>query len=338
MTTLAPETAILLCGHGSRDPDASREFASLAGALRAHFPDNPIHSGILEFSRPTIGETLQMLYESGVRDVIAIPIMVLAAGHAKNDIPSVLNDFAARYPAMRLRYGRDLGITPNMLAAAAERISDTINAADRAAAQRGSTAITPEQTLLAVVGRGTSDPDANGNMCKITRMLWEGLGLGWGETCYSGLTFPLVAPALDHYSRLGYRRIVVMPYFLFTGVLVKRVHTYVARAAALYPDIDFVVSHYLDTHPEVVAEFAARINEVHGGAPAAMNCSLCKYRDRIIGFEVEQGSPQKSHHHHVEGGAHHHDHSESGHHHHGGHTPYPHADHPLGPQTLIDGL
>ena len=80
------------------------------------------------------------------------------------------------------------------------------------------------ETLLVVVGRGTSDPDANSNVAKVTRMLWEGMGFGWAEMGYSGVTFPLVGPALEHAAKLGYRRIVVFPYFLFTGVLVKRIY------------------------------------------------------------------------------------------------------------------
>jgi sirohydrochlorin cobaltochelatase len=67
------------------------------------------------------------------------------------------------------------------------------------------------ETLLVVVGRGSSDPDANSNVSKVTRMLVEGLGFGWGETVYSGVTFPLVEPGLRHAVRLGFRRIVVFP-------------------------------------------------------------------------------------------------------------------------------
>ncbi|MFX3679842.1 MAG: CbiX/SirB N-terminal domain-containing protein [Hyphomicrobiales bacterium] len=89
--------------------------------------------------------------------------------------------------------------------------------------------------MLVVVGRGASDPDANSNVAKVMRMLWEGMGFGWGETAYSGVTFPLVQPALDHAAKLGYRRIVVFPYFLFTGVLVQAAstsHTDAVAAAA----------------------------------------------------------------------------------------------------------
>ena len=213
-----------------------------------------------------------------------------------------------------------------------------------------------EETLLVVVGRGASDPDANSNVAKVMRMLWEGLGFGWGETAYSGVTFPLVEPGLEHAAKLGYKRIVVFPYFLFTGVLVRRIYEYTDLVAARHPDIEFIKAPYLNDHPMVIETFMERIDEIRRGENN-MNCQLCKYREQVLGFEAEVGLAQESHHHHVEGIGtgpaksqehdhdhdhdHGHDHShdhDHGHSHSHGHDhahhPYPHADHPLGPKTL----
>jgi sirohydrochlorin cobaltochelatase len=213
-----------------------------------------------------------------------------------------------------------------------------------------------------VVGRGTSDPDANSNIAKVARMLWEGMGFGWTEVCYSGVTFPLVAPGLEHAVRLGYRRIIVFPYFLFTGVLVKRIYRIADEMAARHPGIEFLKARYLNDHPLVLDAFAERVDEILAGGNA-MNCQHCLYRTSVLGFEAMVGLPQQSHHHHVEGigtdadkqaanGHHHHhgddhhhdhdhdhehdhDHGHHHHHHHGDdahrHPPHPHADHPLGP-------
>ncbi|MDP6346156.1 MAG: CbiX/SirB N-terminal domain-containing protein, partial [Alphaproteobacteria bacterium] len=179
----------------------------------------------------------------------------------------------------------------------------------------------------------------------VMRFLWEGLGFGWGETAYSGVTFPLVEPGLEHVARLGYRRVVVFPYFLFTGILVKRIYEHTDLVAARHPEIEFIKAPYLNDHPLVLDAFADRVQEILEGT-GNMNCQLCKYRQQVLGFEDQVGLPQESHHHHVEGigtgdGPGH----AHGHHHHGhdhdhdhdddhGHHPYPHADHPLGPRTL----
>src|SRR5690606_33346734 len=173
--------------------------------------------------------------------------------------------------------------------AAAQRIEQAEAAADGTGSRH--------ETLLMVVGRGASDPDANANVSKMMRMLWEGMGFGWGETAYSGVTFPLVAPALEHAARLGYRRIIVFPYFLFTGVLVKRIYAAADEAARAHPGIEIVKAPYLGDHPLVVDTLLDRIAELQTGANL-MNCALCKYREQVLGFEDEVGAAQESHHHH----------------------------------------
>ena len=288
------ETAVLLCGHGSRDPEAIGEFEAAATALRRRLADfaprGDFATGYLEFARPTIQEGLAALTARGARRIFAIPGMLFAASHVKNDLPWEMNSFIAANPGIDVRLGRDLGIDPKLLQAAADRIA-------AGAPERRS------DSLLVVVGRGTNDPDANSNIAKIARMLWEGLGFGWAEAAFSGVAHPRVDAALDRAARLGFRRIVVFPYFLFTGVLVKRIYAQTEEVAARFPEIEFVKASYLSDHPRVIDAFAERVTEFAEGDPA-MNCQLCKYRTQIVGYEQDAGAPQQGHHHHVRGGAH----------------------------------
>ena len=290
--TLPSGTGVMLCGHGSRNQRAVGEFASLAESLRARLPGVPVEYGYLEFANPVLHAGLDRLLATGVKRVLAVPGMLFAAGHAKNDIPSVLNTYAALHPGLTLTYGRELGVDLKMLRAAGDRIEAAIAAAP--------TTVQRAETLLVVVGRGASDPDANSNVAKVMRMLWEGMGFGWGEVAYSGVTFPLVGPALAHAVKLGYRRIVVFPYFLFTGVLVNRIFDAVDDAAAAYPGVEFLKAPYLADHPLVVDTFVDRLQEMLVGQNL-MNCAMCKYREQVLGFEAEIGLAQESHHHHVEG-------------------------------------
>jgi sirohydrochlorin cobaltochelatase len=284
------ETAVLLCGHGSRDPEAIAEFELLAAALRPRLPQADFAVGYLEFARPTIRDGLAALAARGARRILAVPGMLFAASHVKNDLPWEVNSFAAENPSIEVRLGRDLAIDPKLLRAAADRIAAATpeNGVDRG------------ETLLFVVGRGTNDPDANSNIAKVTRMLWEGMGFGWAETAFSGVTYPRVDTALTRAARLGFRRIVVFPYFLFTGVLVKRIYAQSDAAARLVPEVEFVNAPYLRDHPAVLDAFCERIAALGEGQPA-MNCQLCKYRTQIIGYEDDAGAPQAGHHHHVRG-------------------------------------
>src|SRR5215472_6580681 len=137
------QSAILLCGHGSRDPEAIAEFEQAAGALRVRLPEVDFATGYLEFARPTIRDGLALLAARGARRIFAIPGMLFAASHVKNDLPWETNSFIAENPGIDVRLGRDLGIDPKPLQAAADRI----------AAATADGKVPRAETLLVVVGR-----------------------------------------------------------------------------------------------------------------------------------------------------------------------------------------
>ncbi len=332
------KTGVMICGHGSRSQSAVDEFATLAEKLPAYLPDDWVTDyGYLEFANPVIRDGLDNLRDAGCERILAVPGMLFAAMHAKNDIPTVLNTYAAKH-GMSVSYGRELGVDPKMIAAAAGRVQEAV---ERANAEHGELPLT--ETCLVVIGRGASDPDANGNVAKIARMIQEGLGFGWCEVGYSGVTFPLVEPCLQHVARLPYKRVIVFPYFLFSGILIDRIYGFTDQVAAEHPGITFVKAGYLGDHPKVLETFAERIIEQTYGTPPPNcgtcgyrsqileiegqgtqtisaedreshpafgqipppTCVLCKYRTAVLGFEAEVGAVQESHHHHVEGqGAH----------------------------------
>ena len=330
---------IVLCGHGSRDPQAVKEFIEVVDKIKSRIPNIPVAFGFLEFNRPIISAALDQLRDMGVERVIALPAMLFAAGHTKNDIPAVLNKYSAEN-GLPIQYGRELGLNSLMIGAAGERVKEIIDS---------NTEFPLSETLLVVAGRGSSDPDANSNVCKITRMLVEGFGFGWGETVFSGVTFPLVDPGLRNVLKLGFKRVILLPYFLFSGVLVSRVRDHSMRVSNDNPHVQFLHARYLSDQKFVIDTFMERIQEVLNGENF-MNCSLCKYRSNLLGFESEVGHQQMSHHNHVEGcleicpdcgvkecectdkKKNFSENKLQGHSH--DHFPYPHAEHPLGPVTL----
>ncbi len=360
-SNLNKQIGILICGHGSRNKLAITEFQELTRLIQKKYPSILVEFGFLEFANPSLTDALDKLRNSSIKKVIAIPAMLFAAGHVKNDIPSLLMNYAKKTD-IEIIYGRELGINNLMISAACERVKEVF--------QKNNSLI-PEESLLVLVGRGSSDPDANSNVSKITRMVVEGVGLGWGETVFSGVTFPLVEPGLRNVVRLGYKNIIIFPYFLFSGVLVTRIKRQSDLVAFDNPHVAFHEAKYLSSHKYVVQTFVERIEEIiNDESNNFMNCSLCKYRSNLFGFEKEVGLVQESHHDHVEGiglscdlcdsecnGAcetnsqnltdvdnqpvilleknndeHHHKHEDNNHHHH--HSVYPNSKHPLGPVTL----
>ena len=308
-------TAVMICGHGSRDDAAVREFNTLAVHLRRRLPQYDVESGFLEFARPVIRDGLEKLKARGAARIICLPGMLFAAGHVKNDLPSEVNTFAAENPDIEMLFGRELAVEARLLDAAAERIA--------AAEKESARPVDRAEALLMVVGRGTNDSDANSNVSKIARMLWEGMGFGWTEVSYSGVAYPLVDAGLEKAVRLGFKRIIVFPYFLFTGILVRRIDDWADAAAAAHPEVEILKAGYLNDHDHVIDTFVRRVEETLTG-DNMMNCALCKYRDRIIGYEGDVGAAQVGHHHHVRGigtdGEHPPDHGhDHGHHHHDPH-------------------
>jgi precorrin-8X/cobalt-precorrin-8 methylmutase len=284
---LTADYAIVLAGHGSRDPDGLREFEQLVALMRVRVGGRRLDYGYLEFARPTLAEAVQATITAGSRRIVVVPALLFAATHAKNDMPGELQVLQQAFPNIALHFGAALDLHPLLLRLAQQRIVEAEGQATHY--------IRRADTCLVVVGRGTSDPDANSEISKLCRMLEEGMGFGTSFVCYSGTAKPLVADGLRAAARLGHKRIIVLPLLLFDGILVKRIYDAAAALAARHPDLEVLTTHYMGVHPDIADVFLARAHEGIEGR-AHMNCSLCKYRVQIVGFERQVGEPQRPHH------------------------------------------
>ena len=320
---MSSKPAILICSHGSRDPRAVEEFGLVAKALGERLPDAVVKSGYLEFARPTITESLEALAAEGATEIWALPGMLFAAMHMKTDIPAELDAFGRKHPEIALRFGAELGLDWRMMEAAKDRIEAALAVADQTFGK-----VSRKDTLLVVVGRGTSDPDANGNIAKVARMLWDVMGFGWVEAGFSGLAQPTAdVVMLRELQRDAFRRVVVFPYFLFTGILVDRIYDWADAVADRYPEVQVVTVPYLKDHPRVIETFMERLQDIARDA-AGSHDRLAQYRAWKQAGEPLEGEPWMKklfehehghggcgcgghgHHHHEE--AHDHEHAEGG--------------------------
>ncbi|WP_375605214.1 sirohydrochlorin chelatase [Flavobacterium davisii] len=276
---------ILICGHGSRDPEGVTGFKELVRLLKLRYPNYEVDYGFLEFSHPIYAAAVERLYTKGVRKIIAIPAILFAGSHAKNDIPYEMNTIQSQYPDLKIILGKHFGITPSILQLSKkliEKVETKLTTIDR------------KDTCLLVVGRGTADPDANSDIAKMTRMLWEGMGFGFATTTYIGVTQPLLKESLTLVDTLPFKRVIVLPVFLFTGVLLKKIYTQVEEFAKDSKTEYFYTASF-ECHELLLQTIDERIKEAEEGNPN-MNCQLCKYRTQIIGFETEVGKEQIGHH------------------------------------------
>ena len=283
---------LVIAGHGSRDADGTREFEEALMLLKQRQPDRVITHGFLEFATPTIDEALRKNARMGSRKIVMVPGILFAASHGKNDMPVELLSVKPEFPEIEFHYGGPMGIHPLLL----ELFQERIISAETQSAQM----IPRHESLLVVVGRGTTDPDVNSNVNKLARMVEEGMGFGSSYVCYSGTAKPLVADGIARAAQMGYRRVVVIPYFLFTGILIKRIYSAIDKIQPKFPDVEVLKAGYLGVHHHVTDVWVEKAREALVGINSS-NCSLCKYRTQIVGYEGEVGKVQEAHHHHVRG-------------------------------------
>jgi precorrin-8X/cobalt-precorrin-8 methylmutase len=293
MIDLPKDIALVVAGHGSRDPDGVGQFERFVEVVRLRAGGRIVEHGYLEFARPTIDEGVRKAVQAGASKISVVPGVLLGATHAKNDMPVEVQALQREFPGCDIRYGAPMHLHPSVLQLCRLRIVE---------AEAKSARIVPRSdTCLVVVGRGTTDPDANSDVTKLARILEEGMGFAASFVCYSGTAKPGLSEGFETAVRLGCSRILVVPFFLFTGVLIKRIHAAVEVIAASRPHIEVLCAGHLDSHPLTADALLDRGREAFEGK-ALMNCGLCKYRTAIIGYENEAGAPQVGHHFHVRGG------------------------------------
>jgi len=292
MIPLPDDIALVLAGHGSRDPEGVGQFEQFVDVVRTRAGGRVVEHGYLEFARPTIDEGVRKAVQAGAKRIAVVPGVLLGATHAKNDMPVEVQALQREFPECDIRYGSPMHLHPSILQLCRVRIVE--------AEARGAQVIPRSDTCLVIVGRGTTDPDANSDVTKLARILEEGMGFAASFVCYSGTAKPTLSEGLESAVRLGCRRLLILPFFLFTGVLIKRIQAAVEAVASSRPHVDVLFSGHLGVHPLTADALLDRGRESFEGK-ALMNCSLCKYRTAIIGYESEAGAPQVGHHFHVRG-------------------------------------
>lgn len=248
--------ALLIAAHGTRDPAGVQEAMAMLHRVKASAPDLAIECGFLELASPGIGAALDTLVASGARDVVVFPSMLFAAGHTKCDIPAEIARLQLRHPGVALRYARHFGIDADLLAMLGQRIDDAVPEGERAC------------TGVLLVGRGSSDPGANADLCTIARRLCEGRPYPFVEVCFSGISPPFVPEGLERCRRLGAQRLVVVPYFLFTGILPRRIRAQSEVFATRHPEIQVRVARHLWPDDRLPALVLARYREGRTAGPA----------------------------------------------------------------------
>ncbi|MFK8185462.1 MAG: sirohydrochlorin chelatase [Phormidesmis sp.] len=290
---------LLMVGHGTRNPKGRQDLVDFASIYQQLDPSRPVIPCFLELTEPSIQDGVNQCVEQGYTDISVLPILLFAARHNKFDVTNELDKAKARHPQITFSYGRHFGITPAILDLWKARLAllDT--------PEHNPDNISREDTALLFIGRGSSDPDANGDVYKLARMMWEGSGYKTVETCFIGITHPRLEEGFRRARLHTPKRIVVLPYFMFTGVLMEKIEGIAAKEQSAFPDVAVRLLPEMGIHPQLLRVLRDREIETQTGQ-VAMNCEMCKFR---LAASAEHGHSHHGHGHHGHG--HGHDHVNS---------------------------
>ncbi|BDT68982.1 sirohydrochlorin cobaltochelatase [Comamonadaceae bacterium OS-1] len=294
---------ILLIGHGSREQSGNDEIEAFAAQWRQRQPGWRIEVCFIEFSDITMGEGLRRA-AVGAHRVVVVPLILNAAGHVKMDIPQAIDGARLQFPLVQFLYAPHLTACDPILQILRRRLKGAMQALDMP---------DPSTTGVVILGRGSSDRQANGDMAKMARWLMEETDHELVDLAFTGITYPRLEKAVQRQSLLGMRQVVVLPYYLFNGTLVERITRQVAHLQAQYPTLRFIATKYFGFEKEIFELLEQRVLDLKRNAPVAlMPCDGCKFRS----FAEEHGMGGHHHdgavpHSHDHGHPHAHDHDHA---------------------------
>lgn len=270
--------AVLLAGHGSRRNESNEQVRTVAARLGDDLGE-PVKPAFIELTEPLLHDGIEEL-ATDADSVTVIPLTLFAAGHVKNDIPLVVEHARQTREDIQIQYGSHLGVRPELVDVVADRLEETV---------AGMTADPTEDDVAVVFcARGSSDPDANAEACRLARLVYEGCAFTRVEPSFIGITEPRLDRTLEELARHDPDGIVVVPYMLGDGVLTRRVNEWVSEFGADHSDVETATTDVLGIDERLIEVLASRVEQARRGT-VSMSCDTCKYKVSLEGFEDEVG-------------------------------------------------
>ena len=265
-----PQDTIVLVGHGSREEPGNQEIRDFVARWRARQPGWRIEVCFIEFAPPGLHDGLLQAARNAQR-VLVLPLILNAAGHVKMEIPEAIEHARQHCPDTEFLYGPHLAACDPILAILKRKLRQAMAELDMP---------DPTTTGVVLLGRGSSDRGANGEMAKMTRWLQEETDHELVDLAFTGITWPRLERVVQRQALLGMTQIVVLPYYLYTGTLMQRIGRQVAHLRAQYPRIRFAHSEHFGFEKEIFELLEQRVADLRAGLPGArLPCDGCKFRE-----------------------------------------------------------
>lgn len=301
------KTTILIAGHGSRNREGNDEIEKFAGMWRKQHPDWRIEVCFIEHADILLTEGLDRA-ANGAQRVLLVPLILNAAGHVKMELPAAIEDARTRHPQVEFVVTRHLGVGREVLSilqAQLDRLMKALDVPD------------PETTGVILLGRGSSDAGANGELARMARWIFEDNDHELVDLAFTGVTWPRLERVVQRQALLGMTQICIVPVYLFTGVLIERIKAQVERLKQQYPQIAFALGTHFGFDQGIFDLLDARVAHAGEAEGGMLECDGCKYREAAEAEHLHDHSHtatgrcshHNGHHHAADDHAHAHGHS-----------------------------
>ncbi|MBD3009774.1 sirohydrochlorin chelatase [Streptomyces sp. 5-10] len=243
---------LLIIAHGSRDPRHAATVDALCARVRSLRPGLRVEAAFLEFNAPRVPQVLARLAAEDATEVIALPLLLTRAFHAKTDLPAVLREATARHPRLSVRQAEVLGPSPLLVDALERRLHEAgLRPADRSS------------TGVVLASAGSTDPEAIAVIAEIARE-WRHTGWCAVRPAFASASLPRTEDAVRALRAEGVRRVAVAPYVIAPGRLPDRIaHGAEAAGADLLAPV-------LGPAPELARLLLHRYDEARTAPPALL--------------------------------------------------------------------
>jgi len=285
---IRPTDTVLIVGHGSREDSGNQEILAFVDQWRQRQPAWRIEVCFIEFAAPSLNQGLLAAARSSER-VLVVPLILNAAGHVKMEVPEAIEQARLACPQTEILLAPHLTACDPVLAVLRRRLRQAMQALDMP---------DPTTTGVVLLGRGSSDRGANGDMAKMARWLLESGDHELVDLAFTGITWPRLERVVQRQALLGMTQIVVLPYYLYTGTLMQRIHRQVAHLCLQYPQLRFHCTEHFGFEKEIFELMTQRVLDLDARVPdSRLPCDGCSYRE--LAHDAGHGHSHEHTHEHV---------------------------------------
>lgn len=198
---------VLYVSHGTRLPEGKQEAIEFLQSIQPSI-DVPLQEiCFLEIIEPTIEDGIKKLVEQGATAISIVPILLLSAAHAHDDIPSAVEKVKQSYPTVTFTYGQPLGIQDRIIDVLEDRLKEQFSEV-------------PTDVSFLVVGRGSRDEQTMIDIKTVAKKLGDRINSGV-DVSFLAVMKPSFEEALGNAKERGITKLIVLPYLWFNGLLIR---------------------------------------------------------------------------------------------------------------------